>query len=276
MPTCLLCGPDGLAEPLFQARRPIYRCRCGLAFAGRTEGEDLAAAYDEGYFRGGVYADYLGDREPIRRNAARVLSRLEREVKGRRLLDVGCAAGFFLEAARERGWSTFGLELSSFGAQHAREVLKLDVEQRSILEPPDGLGPFDVITLWDVIEHIDDPGRALRIVRRMIADGGRVLVSTGDVRSWLARLTRSRWRLFADPTHLWFFDEDSLGRLLEQAGFRVVSAARHGKHVSLAMALHQAPLPGAAALSRWLARRGSDLFVYVNPRDVMTLEAEPA
>jgi 2-polyprenyl-3-methyl-5-hydroxy-6-metoxy-1,4-benzoquinol methylase len=228
--------------------------------------------YGEAYYRGGVYADYLVDRAAIARNARRWLAEVEPQAPGRSLLDVGCAAGFFLEAARERGWSVRGLEVSAFAAGHARG-LGIAVDVDSILSPPSGLPAFDVVTLWDVIEHLDRPDVALRRVRELLRPGGLLGLSTGDYGSLLRRVAGSRWRLFADPTHRFFFDEATLVRLLRGEGFEVRSLRRRGKWVGVAMALQQSPLPFAAPLQRWLGARRLAPMVYANLRDVMTVVA---
>jgi hypothetical protein len=130
--------------------------------------------------------------------------------------------------------------------------------------------------MWDVIEHLDRPDLVLANLRRHLDAQGRLVLSTGDYGSLLRRLMGTRWRLFADPTHLFFFDEHTLRRLLVAAGFEVLSVRRRGKHVSLAMALHQSPLPFAAALTRWIESRRWQPHLYVNLWDAMTVEARPA
>ena len=94
---CLLCGGSS-SRPLFHTSRAIVECRgCGLVYAEPVPEESLRALYSREYFQGLVYADYLGDRDAIRRNAGPALAELAELAPGRRLLDVGCAAGFFLE-----------------------------------------------------------------------------------------------------------------------------------------------------------------------------------
>jgi 2-polyprenyl-3-methyl-5-hydroxy-6-metoxy-1,4-benzoquinol methylase len=273
---CLVCGPGESAVFLFHTLRPILKCpRCGLVFAQPDARHSDASRYDQTYYQGLVYADYLGDRAAIHRNARRTLGELEALTAGRSLLDAGCATGFFLEAARARGWRVRGLEVSEYASDYARRQLGLPVLTASIVSPPADLGGFDVITMWDIIEHLDRPDLALRNVRRMLGPGGLVVISTGDYASWLRRLTGRRWRLFSDATHNFFFTERTLAKLLADAGLRVVRVSRRGKWVSLAMMLHQSPLPLRKTVGAWIERSGWQPFVYLNPRDVMTLIATP-
>lgn len=278
---CLVCGGSDTGRLLFHTSRPVLQCRtCGLVYAkprnavAHDEGpENYSKDYSEDYYRDGTYADYLADRDAIQRNAPRVLSELEQMVKGRRLLDVGCATGFFLEAARSRGWMVQGLEVSEYASNYARRELKLQVETASIVSPPAGLSQFDVVTLWDTIEHLDRPGLALANIRRLLEPRGVLVFSTGDYDSLLRRLTGKRWRLFADPTHNFFFNERVLQRMLERESFEVLRMTRRGKRVSLSLILHQSGLPLSGWARKWLLARGWNPSIYVNLRDVVTVFA---
>jgi 2-polyprenyl-3-methyl-5-hydroxy-6-metoxy-1,4-benzoquinol methylase len=254
----------------------VVQCRvCGLVYAEPLDEAALRALYSREYFQGLTYVDYLSDREAIHKNAGRALRELAALGRGRRLLDVGCAAGFFLEAARSAGFSVSGIELSDFASTYAREKLGLAVTTGALEDLSADAGPFDAVTLWDCVEHLRRPDQALARVRAHMETGGVLMLSTGDHDSLLRRLTGRRWRLFADPTHNFFFTETTLRRLLAQAGFTVERVSRRGKWVSLPMILKQAPLvPGAlrGALSKRLARA----YLYLNLWDVVTVTARAA
>ncbi|MDQ1640023.1 MAG: hypothetical protein QOF62_3362 [Pyrinomonadaceae bacterium] len=273
--SCLVCDASGESRLLFHTSRPILQCRvCGLVYADPHSAE-THQDYSEHYYREGVYADYLADRDAIQRNAPRALAELERLVRGRKLLDVGCATGFFLEAARARGWDVFGLEVSEYAANYARCELGLPVETASIVQEPAGLRQFDAITLWDTIEHLDRPDIALANIRRLLAPDGIFVFSTGDYNSLLRRLSGKGWRLFADPTHNFFFDERVLRLMLKRAGFEVLRVSHRGKRVSLALMLHQSGLPLSRPLRTWIRAKGWNPSLYVNLRDVITIFARP-
>jgi 2-polyprenyl-3-methyl-5-hydroxy-6-metoxy-1,4-benzoquinol methylase len=266
---CLLCAHPA-ARLLFTRHWPIVQCSsCGLVYAERGN-EDTGAEYREAYYRGEVYADYLAERPVIRKNAEHSLREIEQYAHGRDLLDVGCAAGFFVEAARDHGWRGQGIEISDYAASHARR-LGLTVDIGSIEDPPPGLPKFDVVTLWDAIEHLDRPDVALVNIHELLRPGGLLVVSTGDYDSLLRKLTGRRWRLFSDRTHRVFFTERTLGDLLSKSGFRLRRVHHRGKRVGLPMILHQSPLPLGSVVGRWLDRRGWHPSFYVNLRDVMTV-----
>lgn len=273
---CLLCGNGDKIRTRYELSRSILMCEiCELVYAEPISGDANPHNYSESYYREGVYADYLGDRPAIHKNAARTLARLERLVQGRTLLDVGCATGFFLEAARAKGWTVRGFESSEYASEYARHELQLPVETGSICAPPPGFPVFDVVTLWDTIEHLDRPDLALTNIHGLLHPQGLLVFSTGDYGSLLRRLTGKRWRLFADPTHNFFFNEATLRRLLRQTGYEIIRITREGKWVSLSMILHQCRLPFANRIRKWLGVRGFNPSLYVNLWDVVTIFARP-
>ena len=147
------------------------------------------------------------------------------------------------------------------------------METGSIVSPPAGLSQFDVVTLWDTIEHLDRPDLALANIRRLLGPRGVLVFSTGDYDSLLRHLTGRRWRLFADPTHNFFFNERVLRRMLERESFEVLRITRRGKRVSLSLILHQSGLPLSGWARKWLLARGWNPSIYVNLRDVVTVFA---
>ena len=112
--------------------------------------------------------------------------------------------------AREYGYDVEGIEIGEYAAEQARERLRINVFNSDIysaeLEPE----RYDVITLWDVVEHLPDPNMAFERINRALRPNGYVAFSTGDVSSVWARITGKRWQLLTPPQHLHFFSERSL------------------------------------------------------------------
>jgi hypothetical protein len=158
-------------------------------------------------------------------------------------------------------------------SRYAREELQLDVTAGSIEAPPTGLSPVDVVALWDTIEHLSHPTRALANIRNLLHPGGILALSTGDYGSFVRHVTGRRWRLFADPTHNFFFDHATLQKLLDESGFKIVHVSRRGKWVSSAMILHQSGIPFARHIRHALDVFGWNPAFYVNLRDVVTIYA---
>jgi SAM-dependent methyltransferase len=214
----------------------MVRCGgCGAVYVGQDPaGIDFDSLYDEGYYTGataGVFADYVGE-ERIRRAHARRRLLLLRNLPPRiarrgRLLDVGCAAGFFLAEARTH-YEVQGVELSKWSSAHARERLNLPVYTGTLQGARLPADNFDVITLWDVIEHVPEPVPLLAEAARVLKPGGRLVLTTGDWGSAYAREKGANWHLMTPPWHLTMFSRDTLATAAARAGLRVVGVRSEG------------------------------------------------
>jgi 2-polyprenyl-3-methyl-5-hydroxy-6-metoxy-1,4-benzoquinol methylase len=201
----------------------ILRCEeCGLGRA-ETRGFDPSDYYTGDYFSGkhsDGYADYLGAERTLRREFAHTLRFIRRFRRSGRLLDVGCAYGFFLQEAR-RDFDVSGIELAQDAAEHCRRsglnVLTGQVEPDRLRE----LGAFDVIVLLDVIEHLPSPRETVALLAQHLNPGGILIITTGDFGAVSARLAGARWRLMTPPQHLWFFSEESMRRMMTSLGLEV-------------------------------------------------------
>lgn len=218
-PDCRLCGARG-PEALFVAARSgrrVARCRgCGLVFYDPQPSPAQTAALYGGWYFEEKYpdagaADELG-------LARRRLARIERQVPVGSLLDVGCGRGRFLAAALERGWKAAGLDLSPAAVRLARAAGAAVFEGELTGPRPPGLGPVDVLTLWDVLEHLTDPVAALLAAPAWLKPGGLLLVQTQNVNSVTAAWMGRRWEQF-EEFHLYHFSPATLGRALARAGF---------------------------------------------------------
>ncbi len=278
---CLACGFGPLR--LLHRIRGYAILQCPRCLLGRTAGAaiDPVSFYDDAYFinpdaeKG--YGDYLAlDAAMARTNRARLRLLLRLVPAARTLLDVGCGPGFFLRDAAEAGLTSCGLEVSAFAARYGRERLG----RRIVTGPIDPAhlaetgGPFDLITLWDVIEHLPEPDAALRLLAERLAPGGVLALSTGDVASLAARISGPRWHLFNLPEHLWFFSVPALRRLLARAGLRIVSVRREVCWYTLdylaRRLLFTAGRPGARVpAAAWLRRVSLPVTLF----DIVTIHA---
>lgn len=137
-----------------------------------------------------------------------------------RLLDIGANFGHFLRVAGER-FDAGGLEPSSVAVEWARKQYGVEIEEGSVYELATRTTAWDIITLWDVIEHLERPREALRAIRSVLETGGKLFLSTPDFGSWVARIMGRHWH-YVDPLqHIALFDRQSLSRLLNESGFRV-------------------------------------------------------
>ena len=147
--------------------------------------------------------------------------------KNNRLLDVGCGAGTFLEAAARDDWQAFGVEVSRAAAEHVRthgfEVFLGELEQAKY---PDGY--FDVVIASEVLEHVPDPQTLLRSIARVLRPGGLLWASTPNGRGISARLLGLGWSIVCPPDHLQLFSVEGTETLLSSARLRRLEIATHG------------------------------------------------
>jgi SAM-dependent methyltransferase len=273
---CNLCHDTQFRRLFFRAPYWRIRCeRCGLITISEMPSQDaLVTMYDAPYFSGDTYLEYAADRPVIERNAHARLRQIEKQVKVGRLLDVGCATGFFLSAARERGWDTVGVDLSRYASQYARDRFGLEVITGTLFDTAEPAGSFDVVTLWDTIEHVPDPAAVIARAAWLLKPGGLLALSTGDVESALSRILRSRWRLMTYD-HLYYFSPPTLRRYFDSVGLSIIRFSKPGRWVNLRLVVHMA-LAGHASspLRHLLLRLARSLpALYLNLWDVVTVHA---
>lgn len=283
---CNLCGGVDLAPFCPENERGLVQCQnCGLVFVSpRPDAHELYALYGETYFQnsdsGTVgYTNYIKDEPNIRKTFQRRLRRLEQFVtrKGT-ALDVGCAAGFFLAEAQARGWQVEGLDVSTFAVNYTRDRFGFPAQQGSFTDLDFPHAPYDLITLWDVIEHVPDPQAYIKRAAELLGSGGVIALATPDVDSIPAHLTGKRWVGYKlSEEHLYYFSRKTLSRMLNDAGFEVVDTYHVGKYVTLRLFLDRLGmyLPPLAKLLQALehAFRLSEWSLYVNPFDIIAITA---
>jgi len=284
---CNFCSEPRF-RPLFKINGfQIAECvRCRLVYTNPRLGiEALKEVYDHSYFRSDNslvhgYVDYAGEAPLILRTFRRRwrhLLRFHGKEKGR-LLDLGCAFGYLLKVAQLDGWEVAGLDASLHAVNHAQTTLRLPVQHSDLSEIPFPDDSFDIITMWDVIEHLPDPMKVLKACRAKLKPGGLFSLITPDCSSFSARLFGSKWVEYQKPhEHLYFFSRKRLSQVLESMGFRMESAGTAAKYVPLGFALERlesyrpAVFKALGAAVRRL--RLADTSVRINPFDKMFLVA---
>jgi SAM-dependent methyltransferase len=216
-------GDELLIDQLVKCRRCGFqyvnpRLRGELIFSGYTEGDD---------------PNYVSQLQARERTFARSLDEIARAAGGTgRLLDIGTAAGAFVAAARARGWQAEGCEPNKWLAEWGARHYGITIRQGSVFEQDYADGSFDVVTLWDVIEHTLDPREMLERCCRLLKPGGVLVVNYPDIGSWIARALGRRW-LFLISVHLYYFDRRTIARMLESTGFRVEAVRPHWQRLEL-------------------------------------------
>ena len=238
---CPICRNSDLKREFNLSAYRIGRCpSCGVLFNETyyENGAFRTKLFEESYYHA-VQARAFENRlenyqeDPSLPVFQKYLEWVEKKTRPGRVLDVGCAFGTFLKVAQGRGWAPHGVEISEYASSLARKTWNFPVFSGDLGDCPFERGFFNLVTFWDVIEHVERPGENLRAAHAFLAPGGFLLITTDNARGLipliaggLYRLSFGRWtyptRKFFIPHNTCFFDRESLGRLLESAGFKPV------------------------------------------------------
>lgn len=236
---CPICG-SVRSRPLFRSQGYGYiECKaCSHAWMHPPPSlEAIEQIYDAAYFESasdGGYADYAADEALHRANARarlNLLAKMDCRPPGR-MLDVGCALGYFADEARRIGWEVEGVEVSEWAAERARRTLGLQVHP-SLVSALSPSARFDAITFFQSLEHMIDPMRGLREAQKALRPGGVVMIESWDRASLVARLLRSHWQQVSPPSVVHLFTRRGLANALAASGFSNPSVHTSSKLVSV-------------------------------------------
>jgi 2-polyprenyl-3-methyl-5-hydroxy-6-metoxy-1,4-benzoquinol methylase len=233
---------------------------------------------DTEYESGGVYREYVQAREmKIEHFRQRLLSIGGRIGKGK-LLDVGCSCGYFMEVAATEGYDVAGLEFSenavAAAAEHIRpRILNASVEQISAEQK----SSYDVVSAFDIIEHLEQPLTFLAHVRSVLKPGGRLVIATPDAGHWLRYLMGARWPMLQPMQHLSLFSAKSMQLALQNAGFAKIVVEPAYKVISGTYLIRQLSAPNPmlyrvlSGTSRVMPRAAMNTWRKVNIGEILAI-----
>lgn len=248
-PTCYLCGTpgklvyEGLQDRVFGASgswnfKVCADLNCGLMWLDPIPvEEEIGKAYLNYYTHAEAPTQRMGLTKALRKCASYLFSfadpvRAERKslslmfldkIKPGRLLDVGCGNGMRLAQLRSLGWDAYGQDVDPAAVAYARETFGLEVHLGRLEDIPFAEKSFDCITLNHVIEHTHDPVGLLRGCRRLLREGGPLVVVTPNASSFARRHFGPFWRGLEPPRHIHIFSPKALSAAAARAGFTVNS-----------------------------------------------------
>jgi SAM-dependent methyltransferase len=244
---CVACGQTTTHTLLFTKNEcDIFRCeQCGLGSSVPRTHVDYEAIYNGGYFTGAApdgYSDYKST-EPVLRSEFRHSLSLLRNLhpRARTLLEIGSAYGYFLDEAKGIFQCT-GVEYSAeAAAQACSRGLRVihGAATREIVEP---LGQFDIITMFDTVEHLPDAAEVIALCAKHLSSDGLLMMTTGDFGSLYARASGTNWRLMTPPLHTYYFTRTSMEEIGARNGLRVMSYEHPWKIVPLSLIIFQLPM----------------------------------
>jgi 2-polyprenyl-3-methyl-5-hydroxy-6-metoxy-1,4-benzoquinol methylase len=230
-------------EPL---KNPLVKCTvCGFQYV--TPRLNSARVLD-GYINA-VDETFVSQAKGRELTFKRCLAEVER-VWGKRpgrILDVGTANGSFLKVAKDAGWKVTGCEPNRWMCDWCGKNYGIKITQGTIFDSNCSNETFDVVTLWDVLEHTPDPMAAMRECVRVLRPGGLLVVNYPDIGSWIARLMGQRW-VFLLSVHYYYFTRETIRRASKLAGLEIVTIKPHFQTLEFDYVLFRAtPYVGALA-----------------------------
>jgi SAM-dependent methyltransferase len=246
--SCIFCGNVGTIPYLIREDLNVFvpgefileRCtQCGLVFQNpRPASSSLPDIYPDSYDQYLTTATFTSPLTKwdktygLRKQANAVIN----HIQSGKILDVGCGPGNFLAYIQNLpGWEAVGIEPNKTASEYARSHLGLNIITSSLEDVNFPDNEFDVITLWNVIEHLSNPLESLIKLRRWIKPRGLLVFNTPNLDSLDARIFNRYWIGYELPRHFYVFSSSTITRLVERAGYDLLeSRCIYGGH-SMAM-----------------------------------------
>lgn len=232
----IFCGSDKLLQ--IDGVFCILKCKdCGLfLLSPKISSEDMEKYYPEEYI---CYLEAIEDeKNPLRKldrtNALRKRCRqiTKRTKEPGKILDIGCATGIFLNGMKNLGWEVTGIEPNQNAAEYANKRFGIDVFPGYLHETTLSNDLFDVITLWDVLEHVPDANAFMERLFRLLKPGGIIIGTLPNAIAWERRLFGEYWVGWEIPRHYRSFTPDTISQFLKKHSFSKIDIfsfiGRHG------------------------------------------------
>ncbi len=207
-------------------------CQIGYLFPMPTS-EKIKNFYNKDYFSKSQnvvcgYRNYISMDNVLAKEATRKIKYIKKFTSKNKLLDIGCGLGVFLKIAKSSGFNVSGNDISLYARKHLT-VEKIPLYQGSITENVLPLDFFDIVTAWDVFEHIPQVNKAFKAINRTLKKNGYLILTTPNTLSWDSKVSGKFWYGYKKiPEHLIFFSPHSIKRVLEVNGFKVIKIQTWG------------------------------------------------
>jgi len=215
----------------------VCKCEsCSLVFLNpRLPEEQLESFYEDQYFNGTHetgYSNYEGDKSITEKTFVRRVNFIRRFKTAGRILDVGCSLGFFLDVAQRSGFEGWGIDCSKYAINQSKSRFPNRVFAGVLNDEIFDDKSFDVITMFDVFEHVYDPHKLVRQVHRILKDDGILIITTPNQDSILAKLTGKKWVSYKIPEHVFYYTPQTLTQIVSPL-FSVEMVKPEGQYCSL-------------------------------------------
>ncbi len=225
--TVIYEGKDGKNYQYYSSGNygKIIRCNnCGLIYVNPL-GKDIEKNYETIEDK-----DYLKSKEARIETSKRDLKEIEKYKKEGKILDIGCGPGFFLKVAKDNKWDEYGVELSKWACDYGKNT-GVNIINKRLERAKFNDKFFDVITLWDVIEHVEYPSSLLLEINRILKNDGIIVLNTPNIGSIFAKIMGKRWWNLIGM-HIYYFDKKTIRKILEKNGFKIIKIKSYSRIIT--------------------------------------------
>ena len=208
----------------------IVKCeKCGLIYVNPQE-ENIEKLYEKTEDE-----NYEKSKESRAITFKRDIEYIEKFEKRGKILDMGCSSGIFLEVAKNNGWDIYGTELSEWGYKKAKKITP-NIFNKKLGDCNIKNDFFDVVTMWDLIEHLTNPNEELERVYKILKKNGLLVLSTPNIGSCFSKIMGIKW-LNIIRMHIFYFDKKTIKKILEKNGFKVIKIKSYPRTIILKYAI---------------------------------------
>ena len=207
----------------------VVKCKkCGLMYINpRLNPKLIVKGYSEG-----TDETFVSQAKGRTITFEKCLKLIEKYKKKGKILDIGTAGGTFLHVAKKHGWDVYGIEPNKWMCKWGKKNYGINIKPGTLFDYKFKTNTFDVITLWDVLEHVPDPKKTLLEINRILKPSGLLIVNYPDAGSWIAKVMGKKW-VFWLSVHLFYFTPKTIRKILNLTNFKITKIKPHFQTLGL-------------------------------------------
>ncbi|MCX6824774.1 MAG: class I SAM-dependent methyltransferase [candidate division SR1 bacterium] len=224
---CIACASNKV-DPLFSLKEnsayTVYGCHdCGLEFLyPQPDLKTLDMIYNGDYYGSrGIKDNYENVKRMKQATFSWIIDKIKKYKKEGKLLDIGCATGFFMDIAEKKGFDVYGVDISKEAVKKAQSLFGEHKVFNSSIDDFNIKDKFDVIIMTDLLEHVFDPSKTLHQVKSFLNPGGILVVLSPDAGSFSRKLMK-KYRMQFKLEHLYYFTDKSILSLSQNNGYNLI------------------------------------------------------
>ncbi len=228
---CKICGSTNTANILNNQHTNLIKCfKCDVIFVHPQPREILKKNIN---FYQNDRKNYLGAERELFKRAEKLLKEIKRYKNGGKLLEIGSSYGFFLKMARDEGFDTYGIEISSDAVNYSRRRFGLKIFRGTIRANQFSPSNFDIIIMSDVLEHMTDPQKELGRLIEILKPQGLLFVQVPNFNSIMAKITGEGWNWLLPSVHLFHFSPNSIKIIIKSQNFKIIDIKTYDRPIEI-------------------------------------------